>query len=55
MNKDQILGLLRHILTFGGGLAVAKGLMNDTQSTELIGALITVVGSIWSVLSKKVD
>lgn len=53
MNKDQILGLVRHILTFGGGLAVAKGLLDDTQTTELIGAVITLIGSIWSVVSKK--
>jgi hypothetical protein len=53
MNKEQILGLVRHILTFAGGVAVAKGLIEDIQVSELVGAIIALVGSVWSVLSKK--
>jgi hypothetical protein len=53
MNKEQILGLVRHILTFAGGVVVAKGLIEDTQVSELVGAIIALVGSVWSVLSKK--
>ena len=53
MNKDQVLGLVRHILTFGGGILVAKGLASDAMSTELIGSLISVVGIVWSIVSKK--
>ena len=53
MNKEQILGLVRHVLTFAGGVVVAKGLIDDTQISELIGALITLIGSVWSVVSKK--
>jgi len=51
--KEQILGLIRHILTFAGGLVVAKGLIDQTQEMELIGAVIAIIGSIWSVVSKK--
>jgi hypothetical protein len=53
MKKEQILGLIRHFLTFAGGLAIAKGLIDQTQETELVGAICALVGSIWSVLSKK--
>lgn len=53
MKKDQILGLIRHLLTFVGGLAIAKGLIDESQQTELVGALCTLIGSIWSVLAKK--
>ena len=51
--KEQILGLIRHILTFAGGIVVAKGLIDQTQEMELIGAVIAIIGSIWSVVSKK--
>tara|TARA_R110000823_G_C15529438_1_gene456641 strand:- start:41 stop:214 length:174 start_codon:yes stop_codon:yes gene_type:complete len=52
MNKEQVLGVLRHSLTFIGGLLVAKGLVDDAIVAELSGALLTLVGGIWSVLIK---
>jgi len=53
MNKETILGLLRHILTFGGGAAVTKGLADEADATAIIGALISLVGAIWSVIEKR--
>jgi|TARA_R110000772_G_scaffold262761_1_gene381963 hypothetical protein len=53
MNKEQVLGVLRHSLTFIGGLLVAKGLVDDAMVAELSGALITLIGGAWSVLVKK--
>ena len=53
MNKEQVLGILRHTLTFVGGFLITKGLVDDAQLTEISGALVTLVGAIWSVLSKK--
>jgi hypothetical protein len=50
--KEQILGLVRHILTFAGGLAVAKGLVDENSMLELIGAVVGLIGSVWSVASK---
>jgi hypothetical protein len=52
MKKEQVLGIVRHILTFVGGIAIAKGLIDETVVTELSGALITLIGGIWSVISK---
>jgi hypothetical protein len=49
----EILGLLRHVLTFVGGIIVAKGLIDESLSQEIIGALMTIAGGAWSVLSKK--
>lgn len=51
--KDQILGLIRHVITFVGGIIVAKGVLDADLSEEIIGGLMTVVGGIWSVISKK--
>ena len=53
MNKDRLLGLVRHILTFGGGVLVAKGLATDAMVIELIGSVMSIAGIAWSVISKK--
>jgi|TARA_R110000772_G_scaffold3031_2_gene11097 hypothetical protein len=53
MNKEQVLGVLRHSLTFIGGLLMAKGLIDEAMFSELSGALITLIGGVWSVLSKR--
>jgi hypothetical protein len=50
--KEQVLGLIRHILTFGGGLAVAKGLVDENSVVEIVGAVVALIGSVWSVASK---
>ena len=52
MKKEQILGILRHSLTFLGGLLVMKGLVDETTATEIIGGVITLVGAVWSVIEK---
>jgi hypothetical protein len=50
--KDQVLGLIRHALTFAGGIIVAKGLVDDILFQEILGGVMTLVGAIWSVTSK---
>jgi len=51
--KEKILGLIRHALIFAGGYVVAKGLIDQVQFVEIVGAVMTLVGSIWSIVSKK--
>jgi hypothetical protein len=52
LTKEQVLGIVRHTLTFVGGVLVAKGLIDDVTATEIIGGVITLVGTIWSVVEK---
>ncbi len=52
MKKEQILGIVRHVLTFAGGLLVAKGLATEALAQEIIGATITLIGGIWSIIEK---
>lgn len=52
MKKDVILGVVRHVLTFAGGILVAKGLLDQGMLTEIIGGLMTVAGGVWSVIDK---
>jgi hypothetical protein len=51
--KDQILGLIRHALTFVGGIVIAKGLVEDALFQEIAGGVMTLVGAIWSIAAKK--
>jgi hypothetical protein len=53
MNKEEILGLLRHTLTFVGGILITNGLLESGLLQEAIGAVITLTGVILSVLSKR--
>jgi hypothetical protein len=51
--KEKLMGLIRHGLTFLGGLVVAKGYIDESSVMEIVGALMTLIGSIWSVAQKK--
>lgn len=53
MNKDKILGIVRHTLTFVGGILIVKGYGDEVIWQEITGASITLIGGIWSVVSKK--
>jgi hypothetical protein len=53
MTKDIMMGLIRHILTFLGGTIIAKGVADEATMTELIGGVMTVIGAVWSISSKK--
>lgn len=48
MNKEQILGFVRHILTFGGGIAVGQGWLSEEMMMQLVGAGVTIIGFVWS-------
>lgn len=52
MKKEQILGLLRHTLTFVGGIYVMRGLMQENLVQEVVGGIITAIGGVWSIIDK---
>jgi hypothetical protein len=52
MYKEQVIGLVRHALTFIGGVIVAKGLASDALMVELTGSVIALIGAIWSIVVK---
>jgi hypothetical protein len=53
LTKEQVLGIVRHTLTFVGGIVVMKGLVDETSVTEIIGGVMTLTGTIWSIIDKK--
>jgi hypothetical protein len=52
MKKEQILALIRHSLTFIGGIYVMKGIIQEELAQEIVGGLLTAIGGIWSVIDK---
>jgi len=52
--QDTVLnGIVRHLLTAGGGALVTKGILGEAELEMAIGAVITIAGVIWSALAKK--
>jgi hypothetical protein len=52
MTKEQIFGVVRHILTFAGGFLVVKGYFDEAILNELIGGTIALAGTVWSIIDK---
>jgi hypothetical protein len=52
LSKEQVLGIIRHALTFVGGVLVMRGLVDEPVVTEIIGGFMTFAGAIWSVIDK---
>jgi hypothetical protein len=53
LTKEQILGIIRHSLTFIGGIFVMKGLVDESTIEIVVASSITLVGTIWSIIDKK--
>jgi len=53
LSKEQVLGIARHALTFIGGIVVMKGLVDEATMTEIVGGVMTLAGTIWSIVDKK--
>jgi hypothetical protein len=51
-SKEQLLGIVRHSLTFIGGIFITKGLIDESILNEVIGGAIALTGAIWSIVVK---
>ena len=49
---NTVTGVIRHILTFAGGIAVTKGWVDASTLSEIVGALATLIGVGWSIATK---
>jgi hypothetical protein len=52
LTKEQILGIARHGLTFIGGILIMKGIVDEAMMNEVIGGVMTLAGTIWSIIDK---
>ena len=53
MKKEQVLSVIRHTLTFVGGLLVAYEVVDNSFVNEFIGGLMGLVGLVWGVVDIK--
>lgn len=53
MTKEQKLGIVRHVLTFVGGILLAKGLVDESLLTDMVASIMVLVGGFWSILDKR--
>lgn len=51
MNKEKILGLIRHILTTVGGSGLFAGYASQDEVTAIVGGVVALAGAIWSWLA----
>ena len=52
LSREQLIGIVRHTLTFVGGVLVMKGLVDEATMTEITGGVLTLTGAIWSIIAK---
>jgi hypothetical protein len=53
LSKEQVLGIVRHGLTFLGGILLIKGQVSEGQWYEISGAAMSFLSVVWSVVDKK--
>jgi len=53
MNWEMIAGLVRHVLTFGGGYLVAKGLVDEQTMTAGVAGVLSLGALVWSIIQKR--
>ena len=52
MTQDDVLAIIRHLLTTAGGALVANGLLTATQAQDAVGAVVVLTGIAWSLYNK---
>jgi hypothetical protein len=53
MTKEKWYSIIRHALTFVGGLLVLKGTIDESVSEQVIASIMTLVGLVWGQVEKK--
>lgn len=52
MTFEIIGGLIRHALTVVGGIVVTTGYIATSEVEAIVGALMVLIGTAWSVWKK---
>lgn len=53
MNKNEVYGVVRALLSAIGGFLVGKGYIDSETAVAAAGAIATLVAAVWSVKSKR--
>ena len=52
VNMDQLLGSIRHTLSFAGGTLVTKGLISSDMLMDYVGIIVALFALGWSLVIK---
>ncbi len=52
MSKEDVLAIIRHLLTTAGGALVADGVLSSAEAQDGVGAIIVLAGISWSLFNK---
>lgn len=55
LNESQWLGVVRHLLSAIGGVAVYNGVVTEDEAASVVGASLALFAAIWSILTKQKD
>lgn len=53
VSQEQFTGFIRHVVTFVGGILVARGRVDAVTVETVSGVIVTITGLIWSFVAKK--
>ena len=53
MNREEILGVVRHALTIMGGYLVSRGVVDEATITVAAGSVTSIIGVVWSIFDKR--
>jgi len=53
MSKEKWYSIIRHTLTFVGGILVMKGTIDENTAEQIISGIMTLTGLIWGQVEKK--
>lgn len=48
MSMEQVMSLVRQILTFAGGFVVSLGFFDSDTMLQVVGAVSTLIGAGWA-------
>jgi hypothetical protein len=53
MSREQIEGIVRHLMGAIGSVLATKGIVDESGVQALVGVAVAVVGVVWSFMAKK--
>lgn len=53
MTKEKWFSVIRHTLTFVGGILVLKGTIDESTLQQVVSGIMTLTGVVWGILDKK--
>lgn len=50
--SEKVYNFIRSVLVFVGGIFITKGVIDEQTLTEVIGAIMTLIGFLWTFIKE---